>query len=90
MNQLFQQGILALDNKKRGKKMVSKNILAALIIAVIMISFVGTYMILNTMIEEGEQKTGVGTAKVEVIAPSEPPSSSGYISVNVIERSKGG
>ncbi len=70
--------------------MVSKNILAVLILAVIVISFTGTYMVLNGVPEQEGQETGVATAKVEVIAPPSPPSSTGQVTVNVIENSKGG
>ena len=69
--------------------MVFKNVLAALILVTIIVSFVGTYMVLDSITEEG-QKAGTATARVNVIAQPKPPSSLGYVSVNVIEASKGG
>ncbi|MBR9692168.1 hypothetical protein GOV06_05285 [Candidatus Woesearchaeota archaeon] len=69
--------------------MVSKNILAALIVAVIIISLTSTYTVLNSLKEEGDE-AGTGTVKVEVIEQPGPPSSSGLAIVNVIEKPKGG
>jgi len=69
--------------------MVSKNILAILIVVVIIISFAGTYIILNSATEDG-QEAASGTAKVNVVEPQQPPSSAGYAVVNVIEKPKGG
>jgi len=69
--------------------MFSKNILAILIIVAVMISFVGTYIVLDSATEEG-QEIAAGTARVRVIEPAKPPSSSAFATVNVIEKPKGG
>ncbi len=67
--------------------MVSNNTLAILIIAAIAISVMGVYVALETATEEG-QETASGTAKVNVVAQSKPPT--GFVSVNVIDKPKGG
>jgi hypothetical protein len=69
--------------------MVSKNILAILIIVAVAISIVGSYIVLDSATVE-DQEVAAGTAKVRVIEPTQPPSSAGYAIVNVIEKSKGG
>ena len=69
--------------------MVSKNTLAIVIILAIVISVIGVYVILESATEEG-QGTVAGVAKVKVIEEPKPPSSSGYATVNVIEKPQGG
>lgn len=69
--------------------MISKTLLAILIVMVISISVIGTYIVLNGASEEGTQ-TASATAKVNVLEKESPPSSTGYVSVNVIENQKGG
>ena len=70
--------------------MVSKNILAILIIIVVVISFISTFLILKGITIEEGQETATATAKVQVKEPPKPPSSSGFAIVNVIEKPKGG
>lgn len=64
-----------------------KNILAVLVIIAIVISLVGTYIVLNAR-GVPEVKVAAGTAKVKVIAAPEIPASTGQAFVNVIENTE--
>jgi hypothetical protein len=70
--------------------MISKNILAILIIIVITISFISTFLVLKDVTIEEGQETAAATAKVQVIELPKPPSSTGSAIVNVIEKPTGG
>ncbi|MEA3430523.1 MAG: hypothetical protein U9R08_04585 [Nanoarchaeota archaeon] len=64
-----------------------KNLLAVLIIVAIVISLAGVFLVLNTN-DAPDVKIAAGTAKVNVIAASNIPASTGQAIVNVIENTE--
>ncbi len=69
--------------------MVSKNVLAVLVIIVLIFSLTSTFIILKNTMPEPKIE-GRATARVEVVAEEIVPSSTGFATVMVLEKPKGG
>ena len=65
--------------------MVSKNMLAVLVLVAIVLSLFGTFVILDIVTEEGTP-VSEGVVRVNVMEEPGPPSSAAQIKLNVIEK----